>query len=76
LFAWYGTSAYTALHKQDKLVLGLDADPMVVEKLIAQDRRLIHGVSELLNGLQLENIGGPMLTMPVFVPAAPRKEKT
>ncbi|WP_367154596.1 cation:proton antiporter [Methylomonas sp. HYX-M1] len=64
-----GTSAYAALHQQDKLVLGLDADPIVVEMQLAQNRRVIYGDSEdseLWNGLQLEKISGVMLTMPDF----------
>lgn len=64
-----GTSAYAALHDQDKLVLGLDADPIVVEKHLSLNRRVIYGDSEdseLWNGLQLDKINGIILTMPDF----------
>lgn len=64
-----GTSAYNALHNEHKLVLGLDADPVVVERQLAQNRRVIYGDSEdfeLWNGLQLDKVGGAIITMPDF----------
>ncbi|MGR9116768.1 MAG: cation:proton antiporter domain-containing protein [Gammaproteobacteria bacterium] len=64
-----GSSAYAALHNQEKLVLGLDADPIVVEMQLAQNRRVIYGDSEdseLWSGLQLEKVNGVILTMPNF----------
>jgi hypothetical protein len=42
------TAAYTAPHRQDKLVLGLDADPVIVEMQLAQNRRVIFGDSQVI----------------------------
>jgi len=64
-----GASAYAALHNEEKLVLGLDADPTVVEAQLALNRRVIYGDSEdseLWNGLQLDKVNGVILTMPDF----------
>lgn len=62
-----GTSAYHALHKQNIRVLGLDADPTVLETLLADGRRVIYGDAEdteLWEKIPLEKIKGVILTMP------------
>ncbi|MEC4747139.1 cation:proton antiporter family protein [Methylomicrobium sp. Wu6] len=64
-----GLSAYLALHKREKRVVGLDADPTVLESLLAEGRRVIYGDaedSELWSGLPLERIKGIILTLPEF----------
>lgn len=64
-----GVSAYTALHSQEKRVVGLDADPTVVEMHLAQNRRVIYGDSEdteLWSGLPLDRVKGVILTLPQF----------
>jgi glutathione-regulated potassium-efflux system ancillary protein KefC len=62
-----GTSAYIAFHQQNIRVLGLDADPTVLEQLIADGRRVIYGDAEdteLWEKIQLVKIKGIVLTMP------------
>jgi len=64
-----GLSAYQAFCQQDKRVLGLDADPTVLETLLADGRRVIYGDSEdnaLWEKLPLAKIKGIILTMPEF----------
>ncbi|MCQ8127423.1 cation:proton antiporter domain-containing protein [Methylomonas rivi] len=64
-----GVSAYAALHAQEKRVVGLDADPTVVEIHLAQNRRVIYGDSEdteLWSGLPLDKVKGVILTLPQF----------
>ncbi|MDD5578772.1 MAG: cation:proton antiporter [Methylobacter sp.] len=64
-----GLSAYLALHRREKRVIGLDADPTVLESLLAEGRRVIYGDaedSELWSGLPLDRIKGIILTLPDF----------
>ncbi|MGZ8237853.1 MAG: cation:proton antiporter domain-containing protein [Methylobacter sp.] len=64
-----GLSAYLALHQQEKRVVGLDADPTVLESLLAEGRRVIYGDAEdpeLWSGLPLDRIKGVILTLPEF----------
>lgn len=64
-----GSSAYLALHKQEKRVVGLDADPTVLESLLADGRRVVYGDaedSELWSGLPLDRVRGIILTVPTF----------
>jgi glutathione-regulated potassium-efflux system ancillary protein KefC len=62
-----GTSAYLAFHQQNIRVLGLDADPTVLEQLLADGRRVIYGDAEdteLWDKIPLTKIKGIVLTMP------------
>ncbi len=64
-----GVSAYQALHKQEKRVVGMDADPTVLENLLADGRRVVYGDAEdteLWSELPLERIKGVILTVPAF----------
>lgn len=64
-----GRSTYLALHKQEKRVVGLDADPTVLESLLAEGRRVVYGDaedSELWSGLPLDRVKGIILTVPTF----------
>lgn len=64
-----GVSAYLALHAQEKCVVGLDADPTVLEKLLQEGRRVVYGDiedAELWNGLPLDRIKGVILAIPIF----------
>ncbi|HEY8097021.1 MAG TPA: cation:proton antiporter [Methylobacter sp.] len=64
-----GMSAYLAFNQQDTRVLGLDADPIVLQNLLAEGRRVIYGDAEdtaLWGTLPLERIKGIILTMPEF----------
>lgn len=64
-----GVSAYTALHAQEKRVVGLDADPTVVEVHLSQNRRVVYGDSEdaeLWSDLPLDKVKGVILTLPEF----------
>jgi glutathione-regulated potassium-efflux system ancillary protein KefC len=64
-----GLSAYLALYRRDKRIVGLDADPIVVENLLAEGRRVIYGDaedSELWSGLPLDRVKGIILTLPEF----------
>lgn len=64
-----GLSAYLALHQREKRVVGLDADPTVLESLLAEGRRVIYGDAEdpeLWSGLPLAKIKGIILTLPEF----------
>jgi predicted Kef-type K+ transport protein len=64
-----GTSAYLAFHQQNIRVLGLDADPTVLEQLLADGRRVIYGDAEdteLWEKIPLAKIKGIILTMPEF----------
>ena len=50
-------------------MVGLDADPTVLENLLAEGRRVVYGDaedSELWGGLPLERIKGVILTVPAF----------
>ncbi|MFA6053373.1 MAG: cation:proton antiporter family protein [Methylobacter sp.] len=64
-----GVSAYLAFNQQDTRVLGLDADPTVLEKLLADGRRVLYGDAEdteLWEKLPLARIKGIILTIPEF----------
>lgn len=64
-----GISAYQALSKQDQRVVGLDADPTVLEALRSNGKRVVYGDvedSELWNGLPLERVKGVVITAPTF----------
>lgn len=64
-----GLSAYLTLHRQEKRVVGLDADPTVLESLLAEGRRVIYGDAgdpELWSGLALKKVRGIILTLPEF----------
>lgn len=64
-----GVSAYMALHKRDKRVVGFDADPTVVEAHLAKNRRVVYGDSEdteMWSGMPLDRIKGIILTLPDF----------
>jgi glutathione-regulated potassium-efflux system ancillary protein KefC len=64
-----GLSAYLSLSQRDKRVVGLDADPTVLESLLAKGKRVIYGDSEdpeLWSGLPLDRVKGVILTLPEF----------
>ncbi len=64
-----GEAAYKALSKQNQRVVGLDADPTVLENLLADGRRVVYGDaedSELWGGLPLERLKGIIVTVPAF----------
>lgn len=64
-----GVSAYLTLHTQEKRVVGLDADPTVLENLLADGRCVVYGDAEdteLWGRLPLERIKGVILTVPAF----------
>lgn len=64
-----GVSAYQVLHAREKRVVGFDADPTVLENLLAEGRRVVYGDAEdveLWSGLSLEKIKGVIVTVPVF----------
>jgi Trk K+ transport system NAD-binding subunit len=49
--------------------VGFDADPTILEKLLAEGRRVVYGDAEdieLLNSLRLDHVKGILLTMPNF----------
>lgn len=64
-----GVAAYQSLSKQDQRVVGLDADPTVLENLLAAGRRVVYADvddSSLWTNLPLERIKGIILTLPSF----------
>jgi glutathione-regulated potassium-efflux system ancillary protein KefC len=64
-----GLAAYLELSQQNVRVLGLDADPVVLENLLAEGRRVIYGDAgdtELWEKIPLTKIKGVILTMPEF----------
>jgi predicted Kef-type K+ transport protein len=64
-----GEAAYQALSNQEQRVVGLDADPTVLENLLAAGRRVVYADvsdSELWNSLPLGRIKGVILTLPSF----------
>jgi glutathione-regulated potassium-efflux system ancillary protein KefC len=64
-----GLSAYLALSRREKRVLGLDDDPTVLESLLAERRRVIYGDAEdpeLWSGLPLDRVKGIILALPEF----------
>ncbi|MDO9104801.1 MAG: cation:proton antiporter [Methylovulum sp.] len=64
-----GLSAYLAFNRQEMRVLGLDADPAVLQRLLADGRRVLYGDAEdaeLWDRLPLVRIKGIILTVPEF----------
>jgi glutathione-regulated potassium-efflux system ancillary protein KefC len=64
-----GVSAYQTLQQQDKRVVGLDADPIVLEKVLGKGLRVIYGDvedTELWSRLPLERVKGVILSLPEF----------
>ena len=64
-----GVAAYLTLHQGDKRVVGLDADPVVLKKVIGRGLRVIYGDAEdaeLWDSLPLERVKGIVLTLPEF----------
>ncbi len=64
-----GVAAYKAFNKLDTLVLGLDADPVVLQRLLADGRRVVYGDAEdaeLWETLPLAKIKGVLVTLPDF----------
>ncbi len=64
-----GVSAYQSLSRQDQRVVGLDADPTVLENLLATGKRVVYGDvedNELWSGLRLERVKGIVITVPAF----------
>ncbi len=64
-----GISAYLAFNQQNTRVLGLDADPTVLQNLLADGRRVLYGDakdSALWETLPLAKVKGIILTMPEF----------
>ena len=64
-----GEAAYQALSHQEQRVVGLDSDPIVLEKLLSSGRRVVYADvsdSELWDKLPLERIKGVILTFPSF----------
>ncbi|WGS87076.1 cation:proton antiporter family protein [Methylomonas sp. UP202] len=64
-----GIAAYRALCEREQRVVGLDADPTVLETLLGNGRRVVYGDaedSELWSGLPLERVRGILLTVPAY----------
>jgi hypothetical protein len=64
-----GMSAYQALSKQEQTVIGIDADPIVLENLLDTGFKVVYADvsdSELWNTLPLEKVKGVILTLPSF----------
>jgi glutathione-regulated potassium-efflux system ancillary protein KefC len=64
-----GISAYRSFNQQNTRVLGLDADPTVLQNLLADGKRVLYGDAEdaeLWGKLPLAKIKGIILTMPGF----------
>ncbi|WP_347986125.1 cation:proton antiporter family protein [Methylomonas sp. AM2-LC] len=64
-----GMSTYQSLIKQQQRVIGIDADPIVLESLLASGFNVVYAdVSdgELWSRLPLEKINGVILTLPSF----------
>ncbi len=64
-----GISAYQSLIDQEQRVVGLDADPTVLESVLSTGRRVVYadvGDSELWASLPLERVKGIILTLPSF----------
>ncbi|MDP3933800.1 MAG: NAD-binding protein, partial [Methylococcaceae bacterium] len=64
-----GVATYRALSEQDQRVVGLDADPTVLESLRSSGKRVVYGDvedSELWSGLPLERVKGVVITVPTF----------
>jgi hypothetical protein len=64
-----GGVVYKTLCKQEQRVVGLDADPTVLEYHLAAGRRVVYGDAEdteLWTGLPLHKVKGIFLTVPAF----------
>ncbi len=64
-----GAAAYQTLIRQEQRVVGLDADPTVIETQLALGRRVVYadvGDSELWGKLPLDKVKGVLLTLPSF----------
>ena len=64
-----GGAAYLTLLKEDKRVVGLDSDPIVLEKVLRKGLRVVYGDaedSELWDRLPLKRLKGVVLTMQEF----------
>ena len=64
-----GVAAYLTLQQEDKRVVGLDSDPIVLEKVLGKGLRVVYGdaeESELWDRLPLKRLKGILLTMPDF----------
>lgn len=64
-----GIAAYQAFNRQETLVVGLDADPSVLQNQLAEGRRVLYGDAEdieLWDKLPLAKIKGIILTTPEF----------
>jgi len=62
-----GVAAYQALIEQEKRVVGMDADPAVLQSLLAEGRRVVYADaedSELWASLPLERVKGIIVTVP------------
>ena len=64
-----GVAAYLTLQQEDKRVVGLDSDPIILEKVLRKGLRVVYGDaedSELWDRLPLKRLKGILLTMPDF----------
>lgn len=64
-----GVAAYITLHQDDKRVVGFDADPIILKKVIGRGLRVVYGDAEdaeFWDSLPLERIKGIVLTLPGF----------
>jgi hypothetical protein len=64
-----GVAAYLTLHQEDQRVVGLDSDPIVLEKVLRKGLRVVYGDaedSELWDRLPLKRLKGVVLTMSEF----------
>jgi hypothetical protein len=64
-----GVGAYLTLQQEDKRVVGLDSDPIALEKGLSKGLRVVYGDAEdsgLWNRLPLHRIKGIVLTMPEY----------
>jgi glutathione-regulated potassium-efflux system ancillary protein KefC len=64
-----GVAAYLTLHQENKPVIGLDADPIVLKKVIGKGLRVVYGDAEdaeLWRQLPLDRVKGVVLTMPDY----------
>lgn len=64
-----GVATYRALSEQDQRVVGLDADPTVLESLRSSGKRAVYGDVEdieLWSGLPLERVKGVVITVPTI----------
>jgi glutathione-regulated potassium-efflux system ancillary protein KefC len=62
-----GVAAYLTLHQEDKRVVGVDSDPIVLESVLRKGLRVVYGDaedSELWDRLPLKRLKGVILTMP------------